>query len=114
MEPLHRVLRLRPGGGGEYAILTSSGSQQSEWSVPSDRIIRLPEVIYLTGESRTAIYSKMGAGTFPRRRKLGGGRSVGWSYCEVIEYIEITLAGCKYIAPAMSPTGRDVTEATGD
>ena len=116
MEPHHRVMRLRVGGGVASAISPPVGSKRSEWSMPPDRIIRLPEVIYLTGESRTAIYAKMAAGRFPPRHKLGGGRSVGWSYLEVVAYIEITLAGYEYIAPAMCElsAGHDVTEATDD
>ena len=68
----------------------------------TDRIIRLPEVTYLTGESRSTIYLKMAAGRFPRQRNLGGGRSVGWSLREIDEYIRITLSGGEYIAAALT------------
>ncbi len=67
----------------------------------TDRIIRLPEVTHLTGEGRSTIYAKMTVGRFPRQRKLGGGRSVGWSLCEIRQHIRITLAGSEYIARAM-------------
>ena len=77
----------------------------------TDRIIRLPEVIHLTGESRTVIYTKMSAGYFPRQRKLGGGRSVGWSYLEVMEYVRITLAGGVYLALALQEQSEDLCDA---
>jgi prophage regulatory protein len=67
--------------------------------VPSDRVcdrkehtmttrfIRLPEVLYLTGLSRSTVYRMEGRGDFPKRRQLGAG-SVGWNYGEVIAWME--------------------------
>ncbi len=51
-----------------------------------DRNIRLPEVMRLTGLSKSTIGRKMEAGTFPRSVSLGGtGRRphVGWHLREV-------------------------------
>ncbi|WP_433969899.1 AlpA family phage regulatory protein [Tunturiibacter gelidiferens] len=63
-----------------------------------DRIVRMPEVISMTGQCRTAIYLLMRAGRFPLQRKIGiGGRSVGWSHREIQVYIRITLAGGEYL-----------------
>jgi predicted DNA-binding transcriptional regulator AlpA len=66
-----------------------------------DRIIRIREVIFLTGECRTKLYEKIKLGRFPKQRRLGGpgSKSVGWSLLEIQAYIQITLAGGEYIAP---------------
>lgn len=42
-----------------------------------NRIVRLPEVIAVTGLSRATIYRKMKAGTFPKRYKIGT-NAIGW------------------------------------
>jgi prophage regulatory protein len=65
---------------------------------PSDRIIRIREVMHLVGEGRTTIYEKIKKGKFPKQKKLGS-KSVGWSYLEIHEYVRITLAGGEYIRP---------------
>ena len=41
------------------------------------RILRLKEVIRLTGLSKSSIYKRIEEGTFPRQVRLGG-RAVGW------------------------------------
>ncbi len=43
-----------------------------------DRILRLPEVERITGMSKPTIYRKMEHNAFPKARKLGDGRAVGW------------------------------------
>lgn len=48
----------------------------------SDRIIRLPEVIMLTGLSRSTIYLRMANDQFPKAISLGG-RAVGWVESEL-------------------------------
>ncbi len=45
-------------------------------------IIRLPEVLRLTGLVRSTIYRKIADDTFPRRVRLGV-RAVGWGEAEV-------------------------------
>ncbi|MYA59612.1 MAG: AlpA family transcriptional regulator [Chloroflexi bacterium] len=44
------------------------------------RILRLPEVLELTGLSRSTLYRRVEAGEFPQPVKLGGpnSRAVGW------------------------------------
>ena len=55
-------------------------------STTDDRIIRLPEVIYLTGRSRSAIYRLVAESSdFPQPVRLG--RSVGWRMSEIQEWI---------------------------
>ena len=57
--------------------------------IPLDdiRIIRIREVIALTGLSRSAIYAGVKAGTFPRQVKLSA-RSSGWVRGEVIGWVK--------------------------
>ena len=49
------------------------------------RIIRLPEVINMTGFSRTTIYALLKDQKFPKQVKLSP-RSVGWVECEVLDW----------------------------
>ena len=52
----------------------------------ANRIIRLPEVIRLTGLSRSAIYQRMSENAFPNSIPLGG-RTVGWLESEINDYL---------------------------
>ena len=57
------------------------------------RILRMPEVLELTGLCRTSIWRKVKAGTFPQRVKLGA-RAVGWRASDVEEWLEsLPVAG---------------------
>lgn len=49
-------------------------------------ILRLPEVMKLTGLSRSSIYAKIDEGDFPQQINLGA-RSVGWLASEVEAWI---------------------------
>ena len=51
------------------------------------QILRLTDVIAMTGLSRSSIYLRMVQGTFPKKISLGS-RAVGWINSEVIEWIE--------------------------
>jgi predicted DNA-binding transcriptional regulator AlpA len=54
----------------------------------------LREVMYLTGLCRSAVYNLIKRDErFPRRRKISGTRSAGWSYVEVQGYIHAILTG---------------------
>ena len=54
------------------------------------RIMRMPEVIKLTGYGRASIYNFMADGTFPQSKKLGL-RAVGWNSHEVQAWIDARL-----------------------
>jgi prophage regulatory protein len=56
-------------------------------SAKSHRLIRLKEVLQLVPLSRSTIYARMHAGTFPQSRDLGGG-VVAWYESQVLEWIE--------------------------
>ena len=51
-----------------------------------DRLLSLPEVVRLTGLSRSTLYRKVKEGDFPLPVKLGK-RAVGWRESEVIAWI---------------------------
>ena len=51
------------------------------------RIIKIKEVMFITGLSRSAIYAKIAENVFPKQIKLSE-RSVGWLEKEVHEWVE--------------------------
>lgn len=58
------------------------------------RILRLPEVIHLTGYSRSSIYNFIKEGAFPKAKKLGPrARAVGWDSHEIQAWIDERLNG---------------------
>ena len=58
-----------------------------------ERILRKKEVMRMVGLSDVSLWRRERDGTFPRRLKLGGGgRSVGWIYSEVREWIHARAA----------------------
>ena len=54
------------------------------------RIMRTPEVVKLTGLSKTTIWRRVRSGDFPTPVKLGslGTRSIGWREGEIERWIE--------------------------
>ncbi len=52
----------------------------------SERILRIKEVVHITGLSRTTIWRLENKGTFPRRVSLGGSR-VGWRLSEINQWL---------------------------
>ncbi|HBO3902600.1 helix-turn-helix transcriptional regulator [Pseudomonas aeruginosa] len=55
------------------------------------RVLRLGDVISLTGLARSTIYKSIGEGEFPRPINLIG-RSVGWIEAEVHDWIRARVA----------------------
>ena len=49
--------------------------------------LRMPEVLKLTGLSRTTIHRMVKAGTFPPPMKLGA-RAVGWRAADIEEWLD--------------------------
>ena len=49
------------------------------------RFLRLPEVMEISGLSRSSIYARIKEGTFPAAVCLGG-RAVGWVEDEVLQW----------------------------
>jgi len=61
-------------------------AKQQEAPVPV-RMIRLPEVMALTGLSHVSIWRLERAGEFPKRRRIGG-RMIAWRSDELDEWRE--------------------------
>ena len=55
-----------------------------------ERILRIPEVVEITGLSRTTIWRRVRSGDFPAPVRLGSlaTRSVGWRESEIRKWIE--------------------------
>ncbi|MBM7072410.1 AlpA family transcriptional regulator [Shewanella sp. 202IG2-18] len=51
------------------------------------RLLRLPEVIDMTGFSRSTIYNLMRDGEFPANKRIGG-NSVAWLESDIVEWIK--------------------------
>jgi len=56
-------------------------------AMPADGMVKIPAVIKFTAISRSAIYLKIKAGTFPVPVKIGP-RSVAWRAAEVRAYVD--------------------------
>lgn len=54
------------------------------------KILRLKDVLDITGLSRATIYVHMSQGTFPHNINLGKG-SIGWVESEVQEWIQLRI-----------------------
>ena len=50
-------------------------------------VIRRKQVEARTGLTRSPIYARIKAGTFPRQISLGGGKAVGWIESEIEAWI---------------------------
>lgn len=55
------------------------------------KIIRLPEVVRMTGLARSTVYKYMAEQRFPKQIKLGA-RAAGWLLTEIEEWIEARVA----------------------
>ncbi len=74
----------------------STGGQQTESQMNESNavpaaVVRLPEVVQLTGRKRSSIYEDMAAGRMPRSIKLGP-RSVGWLRADIEAWIAARVA----------------------
>lgn len=59
---------------------------------PGDRATRLPEVLQLTGYSKTRLYEDIRAGRFPAGFLIGK-RARAWSLASVMNWLETRKAG---------------------
>lgn len=71
---------------------------------PTPRMLRLPEVMRLTGLGRDAIYRLGREGQFPRARKLSA-HATAWREDELREWIET-----RPVSDAASPNPRTAAE----
>lgn len=61
---------------------------------PTERILRLPEVMKRTGLSRSGIYMKVQDNAFPKQISLGN-RCSGWIESEVSAWIAARIAASR-------------------
>lgn len=52
------------------------------------RLLRLPEVMHLTGLSRSTIYRLIAKGKFPAQVYTTGLRAVGWRETDILQWME--------------------------
>jgi prophage regulatory protein len=60
-------------------------------SSPVDRLIRIDEVLHISGMSRSALYASIQKGEFPAQVKLSK-KSSAWVYSEVLDWIRARAA----------------------
>jgi prophage regulatory protein len=77
--------------GGLAVVASGWGADSRTESLPLRKFMRLPATMAATGESRSTIYSKIKAGTFPKPVKLGP-KAVGWVEDEIAAYNEAKIA----------------------
>lgn len=76
-------------------------------TTPTPRMLRLPEVIHITGLGRDSIYRLAAAGQFPKPRKISE-RASAWRSDLVLQWIEsrpiaqLGVADCRGV-PARAP-----------
>ncbi|MBV7427332.1 MULTISPECIES: AlpA family transcriptional regulator [unclassified Acidovorax] len=73
------------------SLLSGSGPGSLPTVSDDDRLIRLPEVLRLTGMCRSALYDQMSRGQFPRSVKIGP-RAASWSARAVHSWISDRIA----------------------
>lgn len=56
-------------------------------NLESTRVMRLPAVMEAVGLKKTAIYKRMGKGTFPQPVRITS-RNVAWRQCEIVGWLE--------------------------
>ncbi|KQB09808.1 helix-turn-helix transcriptional regulator [Vibrio metoecus] len=62
----------------------------------SHKIIRLPDVIKVTGLSRSTIYLRMSKGNFPQSISLGE-RAVGWLEADIEQWLDACVMASKAV-----------------
>ena len=55
--------------------------------IPREALLRLPEVVRLTGLSETVIYEKVASGDFPLAKQVSE-RVVAWPAARVLDWID--------------------------
>jgi prophage regulatory protein len=65
--------------------------QRQQFSYVGHRFLRRQDVERITGLSRSSIYEKMAAGTFPKQVKLAQ-QTVGWIEAEVVAWMAARIA----------------------
>ncbi|EKT4476603.1 phage transcriptional regulator AlpA [Pseudomonas putida TRO1] len=51
-----------------------------------DRLLRLPDVLRITGMGRNTVYTRIKEGTFPKQVKIGP-KSVAWRQSDITQWM---------------------------
>ena len=98
-EAAHHNAAAHPAQKGDHSGATVSADGAGEFLArpdvrapvqprgPPSRMLRFPDVIERTGLSRTTIWRRVKAGTFPAPVQLGA-NSIGWPELAIIEWVE--------------------------
>ena len=70
------------------------------------RVMRLKEVMHVSGLGRSSIYNYMSKGKFPKCRPLGGG-IVGWDSLEVQRWVDGVLDGKEWEPLESDPSSKN-------
>jgi prophage regulatory protein len=79
---LHESTEMHPGASGSFAMSRSAVENQARIRQSPIRLLRLPQVMEMTGLRKTKIYELHAEGAFPRRVRITA-HSVGWVEAEV-------------------------------
>ena len=95
----HAAIAL-PRRVGPYPTDTPTLAEVIRWvrSYPNERILRLPQVVTVTGRSRPAIWMDISKGTFPGPLALSV-RARGWRESEVLGWIEARTILSRVVDP---------------
>ena len=74
-------------GDGATGGIGSKHHSPQQARAPPSRMLRFVDVIECTGLSRTTIWRRVKAGTFPAPVQLGA-NSIGWPELAIIEWVE--------------------------
>lgn len=88
--PKNRIMGVKMGVSDQVCAAESLPTMQrtlaDQRQISSVRVIRLNDVMHMTGLGRSSIYKFIDEGIFPRSVPLGG-RSVGWIEAEILGWI---------------------------
>ena len=76
----------------EQSAHNSTAARHQYEAVGIPQLITLPEVVGITGISKSEIHRRMKAGRFPKPVKLGSGRCTRWSIGEISAWVNDRLA----------------------
>ncbi|WP_082370057.1 AlpA family transcriptional regulator [Novosphingobium sp. ST904] len=66
---------------------------------PNNRLIRLNDVLHITGLSRSTLYRKIDEGTFPKQIRIAA-RCTAWRESDVVAWVEAPLTSPSHQAPS--------------
>lgn len=85
-------------------------SAQQNPPATHNRLVRLPEVMSVTGLGRSSIYELEAKGKFPKRIALTP-RASAWSWNEVLEWVDARIRDREQSAKARSEVGLRLVQA---